>query len=147
VRLGQTERGSYIVTLLSPLGADPAEAERAGRLPLADPFPRRAVATLALALQAARDAAERTTTGASGLEAFHQAIEAGVSANLCDSLARIGGRSRQGFGVSFGWAPAARAPDLPPAVVFPGGLERVLAGAAAMLRRFDEGEQGRLQGG
>jgi hypothetical protein len=145
VRLGQTERGSYVVTLLSPLGTDAAEAERAGRLPVADPSPRTAVSILARALEAARDTAERTAAGAS-LEAFHETVEVGVSANLCDSLARIGGRSRRGFDVSFGWSPAAQAPDLPPAVEFPGGVDRILARAAVLLRRVDEGPRGVLQG-
>jgi hypothetical protein len=100
VRLGQTEQGSYVVTLLSPIGTDAAEAERAGRLPLEDPFPRTAVAMLARALETARDTAERVAAGVGRLETFHETVEAGVSANLCDSLAKIGGRSHRGFSVS-----------------------------------------------
>jgi hypothetical protein len=73
-------------------------------------------------------------------------VEAGVSANLCDALARIGGRSHRGFDVSFGWSPAAQAPDLPPTIEFPGEAYRILARAATLLRRFDEGRRSLLQG-
>ena len=87
MRLGQSARGSFVVTLLTPvvpppipdLSAEPAERDA--------PIARQMTERLAEALTGARRAAERTVAGEAG--AFGAAVSSGVSANLCEALARM----------------------------------------------------------
>jgi hypothetical protein len=66
------------------------------------PFPRQATHKLAVALQHASVAVDEAVTGDT-LEPFEKAIEHGVSANLCDSVAAL---AKQGHGIEIGlsWA-------------------------------------------
>lgn len=87
VRMGQTERGSFVLTALSRV-PPPSAASGAVEHALVQPFERRAMERLALALNAAAAAAiEATTTGS--FAAFEKAVEHGVSADLCEAVARI----------------------------------------------------------
>ena len=87
VRLGQTDQGSYVVTLLTPvvppsmpaLFPDPDDQNA--------PVERRMTKRLIEALTAARQAAERAAAGDDG--AFEETVPNGVSANLCEALVRI----------------------------------------------------------
>lgn len=85
VSLGQTEQGSFVITLLSPAIAPPLQARLSGEHePEDDPFERRVTRRLAEALAAVRNATERTTAG--DMDAFPKAVKGGVSANLCEAL-------------------------------------------------------------
>jgi hypothetical protein len=91
VRLGQTERGSYVVTLLSRVPPS-MEPRKDGQVPLdvEDPFERQVTLTLARALSAVRDAAqEAVITG--NFEPFQDAVARGVNANLCEAVAAMAG--------------------------------------------------------
>ena len=87
VRLGQTDQGSFVVTLLTPVVPPPMPA----LLPDPDdrnaPIERRMTRRLVEALNAARGAVERTAAGDEG--AFGESVAGGVSANLCEALVRI----------------------------------------------------------
>ena len=89
VRLGQTEQGSFVVTLLtSPI----APQTRAPSLfpedqPDDDSDERRMTRRLAEALAAARQAAENAVSGRR--DAFDETVGNGVSANLCEALAAL----------------------------------------------------------
>ena len=87
VRLGQTEQGSFVVTLLMPVVPPPMPV----LLPDPDdrnaPIERRMTRRLVEALSAARGAVERTAAGEEG--AFGESVASGVSANLCEAMARI----------------------------------------------------------
>ncbi len=99
VRLGQTEQGSYVVTLLSrvPPTLFPDLTE--------DPFERKVTSTLARSLAAAHAAAERTAA-AGGFDAFGAAVPEGVSANLCEALAGMGAEEgNRGVEVGITWSP------------------------------------------
>ena len=95
VRLGQTEEGSYVVTLYSPVipplldSSLPQEPSfgRQWQPPDEEPAERRVTTRLAEALEATRDATERTAGG--DAEAFPAAVVHGVSANLCDALVTL----------------------------------------------------------
>ncbi len=89
VHLGQTEQGSYVVTLLTPVVPPPM-----GQAALFDsavdddaPIERRMTQRLIEALTATREATERTSAG--DAEAFSETVERGASANLCDALATL----------------------------------------------------------
>lgn len=87
VRLGQTDHGSFVVTLLTPVVPPPMQL----LIPDADdwnaPIERRMTVRLVEALTAVRQATERTAAGDE--EAFGDAVAQGVSANLCEALVRL----------------------------------------------------------
>ena len=85
VRLGHTEPGGFVATLLTP----PVSP---GRLPDPDrpeeePFCRTVPKRLVESLRAARRAVEATAAGEAG--AFADLVGAGVSANLCEAIADL----------------------------------------------------------
>lgn len=87
-RIGQTRRGNYVITVLSPV--PPTLTNSNARLfdDEPEPFARKAVRTLATALNATvRGIEQAAATGK--LDALSNAVEAGVSANLCDAILGI----------------------------------------------------------
>ena len=103
VRLGQTEHGSFVVTLMAPVPPTvaPALDESWGSIE-EEPLSRRVMLRLVEALQATRKAAELWNSG-SGHREFEDAVSAGVSANLCDAVAGLIGRTSR-LEVSVAWA-------------------------------------------
>ncbi len=93
VRLGQTEQGSFVVTLLSPVVPPPIRTTPDSKRRPPDveaseePIARRVTARLAGALAAARRATD--DAGCGEQRAFSSAVRDGVSANLCDALATL----------------------------------------------------------
>lgn len=86
VRLGQTDQGSFVVTLLTPVAPplpslfpDPDERNA--------PRERRMTRRLVEALATVRQATERTVAGDEGASAG--AVAKGVSADLCEALVRL----------------------------------------------------------
>jgi hypothetical protein len=137
VRLGQSRRGSYIVTVISPLLTKPPETA-APRLFETEhlPFQRRVMLTLAGALAAAKTAA--ATADDDNLQAaFWPQVMSGVSANLCDAIAGLLGstRSVQRAEVTLSWSPESP-PALPPGSEFVFKKEEVAVyeDAARVLR-------------
>ena len=112
VRLGQTEHGSFVVTLMAPVPPTvrPALDESWGSLE-EEPLSRRVILRLVEALNASRQAAELWNSG-SGHQEFEDAVSAGVSANLCDALAGLIRRTNR-LEVSVAWA-INRVPRLSP---------------------------------
>lgn len=116
VRMGQTERGSYILTILSPVA--PALLSE-GELPLdlepPEPYERQVIRTLAESL-AALEGAARHAASSGGMGAFQQAVQRGVSANLCEAVAGLSAVSPgEGLDISIAWSrtrdPAATVPS------------------------------------
>lgn len=107
VRLGQTEQGSYVITILSPV---PPELN-IGQTRLfklenpEDPFERKVALNLSTALTDMRSAAERSAVKSS-FDYFEKAIQRGVSANLCDAVAKLSSFNDQyrDLDVKFSWA-------------------------------------------
>jgi hypothetical protein len=115
VHLGHTERGSYVVTLISRV-APLLTPGKPGLLEIMEePFPRVVTRTLSRALIATKNAvAEAASTGR--FEAFERSVESGVSANLCDAIVGMA-RSEQGthaISIHLHWAPSRPVPDAPP---------------------------------
>jgi len=110
-RIGQTERGSYVVSVLSPV----PPLLTAGAQPMLlpgweeEPFSRRVVRTLAEALSATSEGVQSVAASGS-IEVFSSAVEKGVSANLCEAIIGLSGEGR-GLEFSFSWAPSRGAPD------------------------------------
>ena len=87
VRLGQTDQGSFVVTLLTPVVPPPMPALLPDPEDRDAPVERKMTKRLSEALTAAREATEKTTAGDG--DAFADAVASGVSANLCEALVRL----------------------------------------------------------
>ena len=87
MRLGQTDQGSFVVTLLTPVVPPPMPTLFADPDDHNAPIARRMTRRLLEALAAARQAAERAVSGDSN--AFGETMTSGVSANLCEALVQI----------------------------------------------------------
>lgn len=103
VRVGQTERGSYVLTIISrvpPMLS--AEGERLfGEAD--EPYERRVTAGLAVALASVERAAESAAaTGTS--DQFEAAVRRGVSANLCEAIAGLSEESDARRAIDFGFS-------------------------------------------
>ena len=109
MRLGQTEHGSFVVTLMTPTIPPPTtEFLSVGAEVNTAPVDRRVTRRLGQALTATRHAAELAYGGDD--HAFHQAVSEGVSANLCDALGNMI-KPFPTLEISISWAktrPAAR---------------------------------------
>ena len=88
IRMGQTEQGSFVVTLLTPVVSPPMQQPLIPDLTHNDDsIERKMTKRLASALRATRQATESVVGG--DTDAFFQAVENGVSANLCEALVRL----------------------------------------------------------
>jgi len=90
VRLGQTEEGSYIVNIIAPMQAvDNPQHDFVGRIP----FARAVTNTLANSLKTISSTLEEFKA-TNSLELFDDAVEQGVSANMCDALIGLSGEKK-----------------------------------------------------
>lgn len=151
VRMGQTERGSFIVTLLSPvppaLGpTDLFEGEDPRHAIAHAPFGRRVSHTLVGALMAVKEAVALTNRGGD-IEVFRERIGRGVSANLCRAVSGLI-EAGDGVDVSLNWALTRPAHDgrTPPRISFAPGDAAVLGEAAVLLASRDSRSNERLEG-
>lgn len=137
VRMGQTERGSYVLTILSPVA--PALVSD-GELPLglvpAEPYERQVTRTLTESL-AALQAAARQAASSGGMGAFEQAVRVGVSANLCEAIAGLSAVSPgEGIDISVAWSRTrVTDPGVPSRIVLGSDTIPLIQEAA---RRFKE---------
>jgi hypothetical protein len=137
VKLGQTEHGSFVVTLLSPVPPllDPAlgATHRSAWASLNDePLERMVTRRLMEALEASRNAAEMALSGDAA--AFEKAVAAGVSANLCEAVAGLIEQS-DGLDVSLTWARTRPAPEAQRKVAFSSKDAEILKEAARTFRQ------------
>ena len=113
IRLGQTEQGSFVVTLLTPPVSPRFPTMFPEDFGFGDPIERRMTRRLIEALAAAREATEKATAGDGS--AFAASVDKGVSANLCESLVRLVGPF-PALDISVAWARTR--PISPPREVF-----------------------------
>ena len=100
VRLGPSEHGSYVLTILSPVQP---RLTRQQHLDFAEePFARAVTLRLGDALGAAKRAADRALAD-NAFEPFDDAVSQGVSANLCDALGRLA-ETAHGIDIGLTWA-------------------------------------------
>jgi uncharacterized protein YsxB (DUF464 family) len=146
VRLGQTERGSYVVTVISDVAPAEQQALLAQELVQHDtPFERRVTSRLMESLSATRSAAQRVVDDhANVAESFEDVVEQGVSAQLCGAISKIAEQQAGAhIDVRMNWAasrPSASV-TVPPAVNFPPSVLPVLSEAYNALRQhgpFDD---------
>lgn len=112
VRLGQTEHGSFVVTLFAPVPPSLEGPKQSDfwPVPAEEPFDRLVTRYLADGLQAAHKAAEQVVRGG-GINAFTNAVHKGVSANLCEALSSLIDVG-EGLDVSVTWSRTRPTPRL-----------------------------------
>lgn len=137
VRLGQTEQGSFIVTLLAPVppALDLLDQGTLWPIEAEEPFDRRVTRTLTKALEASRRAAESAVRG-NGMLAFQDAIGSGVNANLCDALATLIDKG-SGLEVSITWARTRPTPEKRKIVRFSESEGEIFREAASRFRTLE----------
>ncbi len=110
VRLGQTEQGSFAVTMMAPVPPmlQPVLNETWANFD-DEPYERQVTRRLVTALEASRDAVEKVHSG-NEISAFEQAVSAGVSANLCEAVSKLIGESTR-LEVSVSWAKTRPTPE------------------------------------
>jgi hypothetical protein len=92
-RLGQTQRGSYVISVHTPLPETLFHSQ-------VEPIERRVLRRLVSGVGAARDAANEGTE-----EAFKTRVVSGVSANLCLALSKFGGGKQfRAVTLRFNWS-------------------------------------------
>lgn len=131
-RLGQTERGSFVLTFLSPV---PPAIQSQISTP-EEPFERRALYLLALSFSAVKDAVGHAV-GRGTLDAFQNAVQYGVSANLCEAVVGLAGgaEGQAGLSVDLTWSrarPASR--EVPRRIELPSDAMPFVAEAARLFK-------------
>ena len=143
VRLGQTEQGSFVVALLTPVVPSPMPTLLDDPDDDDAPIERKMTRRLAEALVAAREATESATAG--DQSAFADAVGKGVSANLCEALVRLIG-SFPTLDVSVVWARTRPMKSLPVVVQFAETDAAILGEAARLYRNREPRPDTRLFG-
>ena len=109
VQLGQTEQGSFVVTLLGPVVSAPPTGPDAhiGTIHDDAPLEQRTTHLLEDALRATRNAANRAATNVpvsfAGADAFSRIVERGASANLFKAIAMMIGPFSE-IDITLSWA-------------------------------------------
>jgi hypothetical protein len=148
VRMGQTERGSYVLTILSPVA--PALAPE-GELPLGlappEPYERQVIRTLAEGL-AAMEQAARQAASSGGMAAFEHAVGLGVSANLCEAVAGLSAVSpADGLDIRIAWSRTRPAePSIPSRIVLGSDSIPLIQEAARLFKDTAPVEDVEIQG-
>lgn len=158
VRVGQTERGSYVVNLLSRVAPNleattPLPTDNVTTLfptepfDTTDPFERTVTKTLADALEATRTAAEYSAATGT-IDYFNQAVAKGVSANLCEAIVGMSeSGGGQGLEIGLRWAPARPARDNAPVnVSFSADTMPIIEEAARIFRKTPTQEGFEVEG-
>ncbi len=146
VRLGQTEHGSFIVTMLSPV---PPYLEQIGQQYLSpdfveEPFGRQVTRTLSDATKAVKAAIAEVSRGGN-IEAFERSVSSGVSANLCAAIAKFVSDGK-GLDFSISWARTRPTAEVRARTEFVQSDAAILKEAAKVLREREPRQNERIFG-
>lgn len=149
VRLGQTERGSFVVSLLSPVPPSLAETGAGTQIPLwpeiqEEPFERRVTRTFMTALREMKFAISQVDSG-EGISAFDERVARGVSSNLCAAVASLI-KDGEGLDVSTSWALTRPGPEAVHRVSFVPDDAATLEEAARELKNREPRANEKLEG-
>ena len=144
LRLGQTERGSFVLTALSPV--TPALTEQASSDQDTEPFERKVTRTLAQALSGLESAALQGSLE-SQIEPFEREVERGVSADLCEAIALLGeSEVIEQVDFDIAWSPVRAAPAVAQRTSFTRAVFPVIRSAGASFRERTPVEDFELEG-
>jgi hypothetical protein len=148
-RLGQTERGSYVLTLLSPVAPQLSFHSDTDLFP-EEPFERSVVRMLSSSVELAMTAAEISgTSAAQDFEPFLSSVGGGVSANLCEAIAGFFGTiDASAIDLSVVWSLNRPIPDdqTPSRVRISADFVPTLQEAAKVFRAHDKLEGYLIEG-
>jgi len=146
VRIGQSERGSYVITVISRI--PPLLRTQENLFGEDTPYERLVTQTLAESLRELDRAAEQAAIR-QDVVAFDEAVSKGVNANLCDAVVGLWGgeESQRNMEFSFSWSPA-RPPsaELPRRVSFAADRIPLIREAARVMRERSPVTDFELQG-
>lgn len=144
VRLGQTERGSFVLAVHSPV---PPTLQGSFFRDMEAPFERKVTLTLARALDAARKAAAQAAA-TSAWQPFQDALAMGVNANLWEAVAGMFQETEaRALRVQSSWAPSR--PEMgtvPSEITFTADAALLLLGAARLFRVRAQRDEFELEG-
>lgn len=109
VRLGQTERGSYIIKVISPLPKELLNKQATlPSIPKIPPFQRQAVEKTFIGLNSLKEVLMEThKRGRFFFDPFYERISDGVNADLCEALLGKGdNRDNSPLNFSVSWSPS-----------------------------------------
>lgn len=148
VRMGQTEQGSFVLTILAPV---PPALEDGSNVQLSflpdiaeEPFERRVTRRLIEGLTAARGAIEKYNRGG-GFAVFEESVEKGISANLCEAASALIANG-DGLDVSLTWARTRRTLEPISRLKFSKADGVVLREAARLFHEKQPRPEERLEG-
>jgi hypothetical protein len=134
-RMGPTRPGSYVLCIQVPL---PDMEEHDGVAPLfadfgPEPFERQVSRLLYRAIRGAYQAADSVVHGSS-IRTFEQYAASGLSANMCEAIAGLGGDQQNEVAFRFTWAQSQPIQEPTPPLVFGSPHIGILESAAKDLR-------------
>lgn len=149
LQMGQTERGSFVVTALSPVPPELRSMQTSLFGDVADPevpYERRVTMTLLSAMTTLSGA-----VGAASLSGdmapFEEGVDAGISANLCEAVAGLTASSPGGsLDFSISWAPARSAILQTGSIGFDADSIPILYEAARKFRELKPIEDAEIEG-
>ena len=147
VRLGQTEQGSFVANLLSPVppilaAGPPALFDTAPE----EPFERQVTRKLVSSLRSTRAAIVAVNQG-DDIQAFEQKIAQGISANFCDAITSLlGVENGKALDISVSWAAIRSAKESRAQVRFVASDLPILREASRTLKDRQEHPDERIEG-
>lgn len=132
VKFGQTERGSFVFSLMAPVAP---QLESFGRTTSLEPFDRQVTRTLLGGVERVKVAAAAAASSMS-IDLFEQERLSGVSANLCDALSKLAGAedNEHDFELGFSWALVNPANVIAQHILLPRSMAPILRSAATVLK-------------
>jgi hypothetical protein len=145
-KFGQTEQGSYVITLISPVSVTFDTSSKDELFP-DGPFRRQVIETLASAVSNVRSAA-LTVAVTGNIKVFDETIRNGVSANLCDAIVGLSRVSpNDGFSIDFSWAAALPTSETKPeSIQIASDSVSIIEDAARHFREITPREEFTLEG-
>jgi hypothetical protein len=139
----QTREGSYVINVVSKMPPQQELLAFASKDATNEPMQRRIFRRVAVALDAARQAATEDTA-----DAFTSRIDLGVSWNLCRAIAKLGeGNHFQQVTFTPRWTPQLPRPsDVPDRITFYSKMIKVIREGAARLKEIRPVENFALRG-
>jgi hypothetical protein len=143
--MGQTERGSFVLTILSPVPPELRPMQET-LLP-EDPYERLVMITLMNALDALYRAAQDAAVGGD-MASFQSAVFKGVSANLCEAVVGLSAVSpKDGLDIQVSWSRTrAVGAETPSRVILGNDTIPIIAEAARQFREITPLEDVEIEG-
>lgn len=146
VRLGQTEQGSFVANLLSPVPPNLVDQDEHRNYPPNEPFSRLVTLQLVSGLMSVRDAVASVNQG-DNIRAFERKVQLGVSSNLCDAITNLLDiDNRKSLDVSVRWSLTRRSQVEQPRLRFTESDIPVLKEATQILKDRQDLPNERLEG-